>query len=126
MKKFNIIGLIIFAGVFFAGGFYFGTKEGYSRGVEDNKIVTLNTFKVLEAQRKVFLEKYANQEITDEVKQKMVEEIKKTSEKIVRAIKTNYGDAVIVDNEIEGCLLYKGNRQIPDITQQVENEISKN
>ncbi len=124
MKKFNIISLIIFAGVFFAGGFYFGTKEGYSRGIEDNKIVTINTFKVLEAHRKNFLEKYANQEITEEVRQKMMEEIKETSDRVVKAIKSNYGDAVIVDSGLEGCLLYRGNKEIPDITQQVEHVLS--
>lgn len=126
MSKQNIILFIVILGVIFSLGFYIGSHNGYAKGYEkaseENKVVYLNVSKLIEAQRKKFVDQYKvykPEEITDEVKERMNAEIKNTSKKIVQAIRGKYQDALIVDNALEGCVFYQNDRKIPDITDEV-------
>lgn len=126
MNKQNVVLFIVILGVVFSLGFYIGSRNGYTKGYEkaseENKVVYLNVSKLIEAQRKNFVDRYKvykPEEITDEIKEKINAEIKNTSRKIVQAIREKYQDALIIDNTLEGCVFYQNDRKIPDITDEV-------
>lgn len=108
-----------------------GFKYGFQKGFKEasGQVVYLDVNKLIDEERKLFVNKYnklAPEEINEETKAKMQEEIRKISNKIVKAIKENYDNVLIIDKSIEGCVLYTGNRDIVDITEEVIKVVQAN